>query len=331
METANKQRNAEALVHMSYGRTYAKALDSQASVSAPQHRKEAAAAILAESAATTRRDPAEISMKDAQEGRAAMQSAYGAKAADVSAVLSVRVADYDLPKGFGGTKNMSALATKAQILVQQTTVESYAARGNVAAIGSGGQYLELVSNRAAETKEKLVSHLLHVKSAIDSAVDRKTFDREQGDMLFQRFQKSAFDPGEKKQSNAEFAAFEKATIPRLQQDVSREVEQRYEAQGKTIARAKEKELDPANVSRADAFRSLPVAEAMNKHPELAGAYVALSAVSKQAEAHGLNERQRAAVLEQTRNNIAANIEKGQIPEMKVREVREAQRETVAER
>ena len=43
METANKQRNAEALVHMSYGRTYAKALDSQASVSAPQHRKEAAA------------------------------------------------------------------------------------------------------------------------------------------------------------------------------------------------------------------------------------------------------------------------------------------------
>ena len=70
---------------------------------------------------------------------------------------------------------------------------------------------------------------------------------------------------------------------------------------------------------------------MNKHPELAGAYVALSAVSKQAEAHGLNERQRAAVLEQTRNNIAANIEKGQIPEMKVREVREAQRETVAER
>ena len=54
-------------------------------------------------------------------------------------------------------------------------------------------------------------------------------------------------------------------------------------------------------------------------------------MSKQAEAHGLNERQRAAVLEQTRNNIAANIEKGQIPEMKVREVREAQRETVAER
>ena len=78
-------------------------------MSAPQHRKEAAAAILAESAATTRRDPAEISMKDAQEGRAAMQSAYGAKAADVSAVLSGRVADYDLPKGFGGTKDMSCL------------------------------------------------------------------------------------------------------------------------------------------------------------------------------------------------------------------------------
>jgi hypothetical protein len=331
MNITDKQRTAEALVHMSYGRSYAKALESQGTISVPQHRKEAAAAILAESAATAQRDPSTIRMKDAQEGRAAMQTAYGAKASDVSAVLSGRVADYDLPKGYGGTKDLSALATKAQILVEQSTVESYAARGHVGSIGSRGNYLEMVDNRAAETKEKLVSHMLHVKSAIDSAVDRKTFDREQGDMLYQRFQKSAFDPGAKQQSNANFADFEKATVPRLQREVTEEVEQRYAAQSKTIARAKEKELDPINVSRADAFRNLPVEEGMKKHPELAGAYVALAAVSKQAESHGLNDRQRAAVLEHSKNNIAATIEKGQIPELKVREVHEAKREAVAER
>ncbi len=322
MDAAQRQRDAEALVHVNYGQAYGKALEIQANSSAPQNRREAAAAMLAEGVATANRDTSAINMRDMNAGRAAMEQSYGAKAADVSAVLSGRVAGYDLPKGFNGTKDMSALVSKSQILVQQATTENYASRGLVTAVGTNGKFMEQVEGRAAATKEKLVTHMLHVKSAIESGVDRKEFDRSQGDMLYKNFQKAAFDNGEKKQSSADYAAFEKADTPRLRQEVMREVEARYEAQAKIIARAKEKELDPANVSRAEAFRSMQPADAIKKHPELAGAVAAMAAVEKQVEAHGLNPQQKAVVLTQAKQNMAASIEKGQIPEVKMREEKE---------
>lgn len=331
MSVDQKQRDAEALVHMSYGRAYGRALDAQAGMSAPDNRKAAAAAIMAERASTVVRDPMAINRRDAQEGRAAMEQAYGQRAGDVAAVLSGRVASYELPQGFGATKDMSALVSKAQILVSQANVEGYASRGRVASIGPNGNYMERVEGRAADTKEKLTAHMLHVKSAIESAVDRKAIDRQQGDSLYQRFQGAAFDLGEKKTTNAEFSAFEKANTPRLRQEVTREVEARYAAQATTIDRARSNELDPANVSRADAFRRLPPGEAIQKHPELAGAYGAMAAVSKQAEASGMNPQQQALIMSKAQQNIAANIERGQIPDVKVRETREVRREVSAER
>lgn len=319
MDAQQKQRDAEALVHVNYGRAYGKAIALQAGRDVPINQKEAAAAVLAEKATTFNRDASTINMRDANAGRDAMEKAYGTKTADVSAVLSGRVAGYDLPKGLNGTNDMSALVIRSQALVQQATTENYGSRGLVSSIGPSGNYLELVEGRAAATKEKLVSHMLHVKSAVESAVDRKEFDRAQGDILYKNFEKAAFDPGEKRYGNAEYAAFEKANTPRMRQEIMREVETRYEAQAKTIARAKEKELDPANVSRADAFRALSPADACKKHPELAGAYATMAAVAKQAEAHGLNAQQQAVVMGQAKQNMAANIEKGQIPEVKVRE------------
>lgn len=72
-------------------------------------------------------------------------------------------------------------------------------------------------------------------------------------------------------------------------------------------------------SRAEAFRAMPPAEACKKHPELVGAYATMAAVAKQAEAHGLNPQQQSVVMGQAKQNMAANIEKGHIPEVKVRE------------
>jgi hypothetical protein len=330
-DVGQRQRTAEALVHMSYGRAYGRALSAQASMATPENRKAAAATIMAERAATAERDPAALNLRDAQAGRSAMEQAYGQRANDVSAVLSGRVAAYDLPRGFGGTKDMSALVSKAQLLVNQTTVESFASRGRVEAIGHGGNYLALVEGKAAESREKLTAHMLHAKSAIESAVDRKTIDREQGDNLYQRFQNAAFAVDEKKAVSADYAAFEKATTPRLRQEVSREVDARYAAQAATIDRARSNELDPASVARADAFRRMAPEDAMKKHPELAGAYGALAAVSKQAEASGMNPQQQAVIMAKAQQNIAAGIERGQVPEVKVRESREVRRDAVAER
>lgn len=332
MEISQRQRDAEAIVHMNYGQAYGKALDAQASRDTPQANKIAAAAMLAEQSATANRDPQIINRAEASAGRAAMEQTYGSRQAqDATAVLSGRVVDYDLPKGFGGTKDLAALVEKGQKLVENVNQDSYASRGRVSAFGHNGNYMEQVAGKEIESKDKLAGHMLHVKASIDAAVDRKQFDRQQADSLYQRFEKSVFDPEAQKKGSKDFADYATAQTPRIQQETSRDVDARYGAQSKTIDRAKGKEIDPVNASRADAFRNLPTADALKKHPELAGAVAAMSAVAKQAEAHGLNEQQRAAVMNQARNNMAKTIEQGQIPEVKVRDTLEIKQDKVTER
>lgn len=70
---------------------------------------------------------------------------------------------------------------------------------------------------------------------------------------------------------------------------------------------------------AEVFKQQPAAEATKTHPELAGAYAALAAIDKQAAADGLTLQQRAQVAARTRENIAAHIERGDVPEVRVRE------------
>ncbi len=330
MELAQRQRDAEAVVHINYAKAYGKALNVLANRDTPEGKKIAAAAMLAEQNATANRGIA--GRAEASEGRAAMEQIYGSRRAqDATAVLSGRVVDYDLPKGFGGTKDMNALVEKGQKLVEAVNQDGYASRGNVAAIGRSGYFVEKIASREADSKDKLAAHLLHVKSAIEAAVDRKQFERGQGDALYQRFEKSVFDPEAQKNGSKDFSEYAKAQTPRIQQEVSRDVAGRYAAQASAVDRARSKEIDPANAARAEAFRSLPAAEALKRHPELAGAMAAMSAVSKQAEAHGLNPQQQAVVVARAKDTMAQNIEKGQLPEVKMRESREVRQERVAER
>lgn len=75
---------------------------------------------------------------------------------------------------------------------------------------------------------------------------------------------------------------------------------------------------------AAAFRELPAVEATRQRPELAGAFAALQAIDRQAEAHGMTPAQRAVIERQARERIAGAIEKGEAPSIAVRQ--ELQRE-----
>jgi hypothetical protein len=78
-----------------------------------------------------------------------------------------------------------------------------------------------------------------------------------------------------------------------------------------------------NALAAEVFRQEPPATAVQQHPSLAPAYGVLAAVDKQTEADGLTTAQRAQVADRTRENIAASIERGETPQIRIREERVA--------
>lgn len=105
-----------------------------------------------------------------------------------------------------------------------------------------------------------------------------------------------------------------------------------DSEGKVIG-TEEKEVyrNTWNVSMAETFKKESPETGTAKHPELAGAYAAATAIDKQAEAHGLNPAQRAVVSARVRDNIVNSIERGDVPQVKRREQVEQQSEVKEER
>ena len=109
-------------------------------------------------------------------------------------------------------------------------------------MGPRSDYMVKASGKEAETMDKLANHILHVKSSIEAGVDRKEFDRAQADSMYKRFQNAAFDNTQNNAlKNPGFAQYEKANLPRLRDEVMRDVEARYDIQKATIDRARSKE------------------------------------------------------------------------------------------
>jgi|ThiBio_1000_plan_1041568.scaffolds.fasta_scaffold00653_6 hypothetical protein len=69
---------------------------------------------------------------------------------------------------------------------------------------------------------------------------------------------------------------------------------------------------------AEAFSRKSSADAAQQYPELAGVAAALMAISKKAEADGLTPEQLAIVVARARQNVADSIERGKIPNVKIR-------------
>jgi hypothetical protein len=66
--------------------------------------------------------------------------------------------------------------------------------------------------------------------------------------------------------------------------------------------------------------------AVKKYPELAGAVAVVVAMEKKAEANGINEQQRAIVMARVRQNVVNNIERGDIPGLRIREEKQIKTE-----
>ena len=102
--------------------------------------------------------------------------------------------------------------------------------------------------------------------------------------------------------------------------------------GKVVGQeTKEAKRNTGNVQMAESFAKEQPAEAVKKYPELAGAYATVAAIEKKAEADGLDERQRAVVNAKVRELVTNSIERGDIPNTKLREDREVTRPRSNER
>lgn len=77
---------------------------------------------------------------------------------------------------------------------------------------------------------------------------------------------------------------------------------------------------------AETFRQVPPTEALKSHPELAGAYAAVAAVTAKAKEDGLTADQRQIVNAQSRHNVAAAVEQGKTPQVQVRETVQVKQE-----
>ena len=84
--------------------------------------------------------------------------------------------------------------------------------------------------------------------------------------------------------------------------------------------------DSPNKRMAEAFANESAVDAVKKHPELAGAAAAVAMMDKKADADGLTEQQRAVVAARVRQNVVNSIERGDIPQVTVKEDVEVKRE-----
>lgn len=291
-----RQHEAKEAVFANFANAYSKALDMQAGRNVPEQQKEAAAKVLGERAATA--TPGErIDHQAAAKGRAVLSG-------DAAAVLSGRVVAYDLPKlGFAG-RDLDKLTEQGQRLTQAITERDYASRGRVSTIGRDERVMGMASSGADEKKEKLTAHLLHVKSSIDAAVDRGQFDKEHGQVMYQRFEKAVFDPQAVQKGNQEYNSFAGSQVPHLQAQIAPDVARRYEAMRPTLDRARESEdarIRAAEKVLQDQIKNLPA----DKQEQIMGRFQDAiknpENVSKLPAAQQVERQQTAPVIDRARD------------------------------
>lgn len=101
-------------------------------------------------------------------------------------------------------------------------------------------------------------------------------------------------------------------------------------------RLKEQEQGKDGKERADAFLNMQPREAVEKHPELAGSYAAMSAIQRKAQDDKLSPEQQEVVSQKVKQNIASALGKGHIPAVKLndqdqKQERQQDKETELER
>lgn len=317
MDVSDKRRIAEASIYASIAKSHQEAMAVVAN-KPDQERREAVAAHLAATNATTRTEKA--TAQDVAAGRDVLERAYGKKADDVAAILSGRTAGYDLPKGFERTKDMESLVQRGKNMASDATMEAYMNRGRVEAIGPSGHYLEK-AGKEADQKERLVNHMLNVRAAVDAHAEKQGAGKEIAAGIYQRIEKETFTREDSASVKKDFADFEKAHAAKLQREVAAEVQTRYAEHQRIIESARQKEAEKAaREGKANDFRNLKPEDAIKKHPDLANAYGVVRAAELVAEKKFVQQDDRQKFVGTMKENVAQRIEQGKdIPQVKLRE------------
>lgn len=131
----------------------------------------------------------------------------------------------------------------------------------------------------------------------------------------------------KKVSESDLNKIEKDSKPfRAREKETEEAKAKQPDAVKPELKSEPEKTDSLNKRMAEAFAKESAVDAVKKHPELSGAAAAVAMMDKKAEADGLTEQQRAVVAARVRQNVVNSIERGDIPQVTVKEHVEVKRE-----
>jgi len=80
----------------------------------------------------------------------------------------------------------------------------------------------------------------------------------------------------------------------------------------------EKKIETPEQQSAKAFKEMPAAEAVNKHPSLAPYLAAVAAIEKKIETEKLSDHDKQAIMQRVRDNAEASIEQGAVPNVSLK-------------
>jgi hypothetical protein len=150
-----------------------------------------------------------------------------------------------------------------------------------------------------------VAHGMHVKGYRPSAVDKAALAQRTTHGERQQVESDARRLGRMSVTEAEQAFNAKSPITdKMAKAVGGPDDRRHEADDKRRARA---------------FAERPAGDAILDHPELAGSYAVMTSIRRRAAADRLTPQQRAVVMARVESNLVESIERGELPEVKVRE------------
>jgi hypothetical protein len=161
------------------------------------------------------------------------------------------------------------------------------------------------------------AHGMHVKGYRPSAVDmaalaQRTMHREESQAA-----SGSTGFGRESETNAAQAPSSKAAV--------------IEKMAKAADKANERQRNTDDKQRARAFAERSAADAILEHPELAGTYAVMTSIRKKATADRLTPQQHAVVMARVATNLVESIERGELPEVKVRERAEVRDERRVDR
>lgn len=156
---------------------------------------------------------------------------------------------------------------------------------------------------------------MQVRGYTPTEMDKAELAKRTKEVAANKVEPAAATPIRARETEAEPLSQPKRQEPGSAREAMDSVQRAHQAQGESERHA-----------RAEAFARKTPGEAVKEHPELAPAYAAVTAAERKVDADRMPAEQKAVVMARVRHNVRNSIERGDIPEVQVREEQEVNRE-----